>query len=82
MEGIIYISEAYKQNVQNHLEIMNDERFMAPPNAKEFINIMTDENKSYCKNLNQWTQWYSTDDAISGSDFEILANHVNTYRFL
>ena len=81
MEGIIYISEAYKQKVQNHLEIMNDEHFMAPPNAKEFKRIMTDENKSYCKNFNQWTQWHSTDNATSGSDFEILANHVNTYRF-
>ena len=81
MEGIIYISEAYKQKIQDHLEIMNDKRFIGQPNATEFERIMTDENKSYCKNLNQWTQWYSTDNATSGSDFEILANHVNTYRF-
>ena len=81
MEGIIYISEAYKQKVQNHLKIMNDERFMAPPNATEFERIMTDENKSYCRNENQWTPWYSTDNATSGSDFEILANHVHIYRF-
>ena len=82
MEGIIYISEAYKQEVQNHLEIMNDKRFMAPPNATELERIMTDENKDYCRNENQWTPWYSTDNATSGSDFEILPDHINIYRFL
>ena len=81
MEGIIYISEAYKQKFQKHFKIMNDERFMAPPNATEFERIMTDENKSYCRNENQWTPWYSTDNATNGSDFEILTNHVNIYRF-
>ena len=53
MEGIIYISEAFKQKIQTHLEIMNDVRFMAPPNATEFERIMTDENKNYCRNGNQ-----------------------------
>lgn len=86
MEGIIYISEAYlketKEKVEKHLTLMNDKRFMAPPNATEFQRIMTDENKSYCRNKNQWTPWYSTDNATNGSDFEILADHVNVYRFL
>ena len=81
MEGIIYISEAHKQKFQKHFKIMNDERFMAPPNATEFERIMTDEKKSYCRNENQWTPWYSTDNAANGSDFEILTNHVNIYRF-
>ena len=81
IEGIIYISEAYKEKFKKHFKIMNDERFMAPPNATEFERIMTDENKSYCRNENQWTSWYSTDNVTNGSDFEILANHVNIYRF-
>ena len=82
MEGIIYISEKYKEKFQKHFKKMNEERFMAPPNHTEFERIMTDENKDYCRNENQWTPWFSTDNATNGSDFEILANHVNTYRFL
>ena len=69
IEGIIYISEAYKEKFKKHFKIMNDERFMAPPNATEFERIMTDENKSYCRNENQWTSWYSTDNVTNGSDF-------------
>ena len=86
MEGIIYISEGYikekKEKIEEHLKIVDYEHFMAPPNATEFQWIMTDENKSYCRNENQWTPWYSTDNATSGSDFEILANHIIVYRFL
>ena len=72
--GIIYISEAHKQKIKNHLKISNN---FKPPTVEEFDKIMTDENKDYCRNNNQWTQWHSVDDAKNGSDFEILADHVN-----
>ena len=82
MEGIIYISEGYKQLIQNHLTIMDNKDFLSVPEADEFDRIMTNDDKSYCKNSHQWTSWFSTDDVSDGIDFEILANHINMYRFL
>ena len=81
MEGIIYISEAFKQKIQDHLSIMNNKHFLSAPDAEEFDRIMTDDDKSYCKNDNQWTSWFSTDDVTDGSDLEILENHVKMHRF-
>ena len=80
MEGIIYISEAHKKKIQDHLT--KNEGFLSAPDADEFNRIITDDNKSYCKNSHQWTPWFSTYDVTDGSDFEILANHVKKHRFL
>ena len=77
IEGVIYIAEGYRKKIQNHLNKINDPNLFHLPSEEEIYRIMTDDNKTYCKGDNQWTSWYSHDDATNGNDFEILADHVD-----
>ena len=76
--GVIFISERHKLEIQKHVNITN--AIFKTPSPEEFERIMKDDNKDYCKDSNEWTQWYSADDATNGNDIEILAEHVNIYK--
>ena len=59
---------------------MTSEELFVPPNATELERIMTDYDENHnCFGSNRWTDWYSTSNITNGSDFEILADHVNIY---
>ena len=74
IEGVIFVSNRQTLEIEKHVNITE---IFKPPNSTEFDRIMKDDNKTYCKNLNQWTSWYSFDNARNGSDIELLAQHVN-----
>ena len=42
-------------------------------------NFETAADDSTCREQMEWTGWNSASDANSGSDFEILADHVSLF---
>ena len=50
------------------------------PNQTELKRILSDfDEDTNCGGRNSWTEWYSTSDIINGSDFEVLADHIDIF---
>ena len=50
------------------------------PNATELRRILSDfDEDTNCGDQRSWTRWYSTSGIINGSDFEVLADHVDIF---
>ena len=45
-------------------------------------NLKTVSDNSTCQDLMQWTSWNSASDANTGSDFEILADHIMLFGWV
>ena len=44
--------------------------------------MKTVSDNSTCQDLMQWTSWNSASDANTGSDFEILADHIMLFGWV
>ena len=53
---------------------------ITPPTDEEFKEIFTTySDTTTCQGNMEWTAWNSASDATSGSDFEILADHIKLF---
>ena len=59
---------------------MDDNTKLRPLTNDEIYAVLTNyTDTSNCQGSMQWTAWNSASDAINGSDFEILADHIKSF---